>query len=139
MSKALQSAQIGFSFRLTANTDEDGADYYKVLDEAVERIDKEMRELASFTSTVVDHDVTYSIENYEICQPDVDELDDETVYPVWFAADKEFSAQAREELEALSSRVLNEVAAKHGVGCKLLAREEFCRFFVTERTTTRLN
>lgn len=136
MTKQLQRAELGWVFGLGDGTEDTLGRAYKAQDAAIARISEAMRELPSFTSTLREGPCAYTVENYQVCDADVDDLNGETVFPVWFLAGAEFSQQAREELEALAVRAFNEAATAHGVSCRLLTREECRQWLVLERVST---
>lgn len=136
MTKQLLHAELGWVFRLGDGAEDALDRAYQAQEAAIERISEAMRKLPSFTSTLREGPDTYTTENYEVCAADADDLNDETVFPVWFASRAEFSQQARAELEALAVRAFDEAAAAQGLSCRLLAREECRKWLVLERVST---
>jgi hypothetical protein len=136
MTKQLQRVDLGWVFRLGDGTEAALARAHAVQDAALMHINEAMRALPSFASTMREGAHTYAVEHYELCDADTDDLAGEVVFPVWFTASEEFSQQAREELEALVTRAFGQAAAEQGLACRLLARDEFRQWLVSERRST---
>jgi hypothetical protein len=136
MTKQLQRADLGWVFRLGDGTDAALEQAHQVHEAAHAHIGEAMRKLPSFASPMREGPHVYTVEHYELCGADIDDLAGEVVFPVWFTASGEFSQQARDELEALVTRAFGRAAAERGVSCRLLARDEFRQWLVSERRST---
>lgn len=135
MAKQLQRVQLGWTFQLGNGLSDDEIERgHKAHDKAFERIENEMKALASFARKPVNDQDDYAVENYELCEADVDDHEGVTVFPVWFQSHTEFTEQARKELEAFVSKVFAEVASADKLSCRLIAREEFREWTVSEKT-----